>query len=116
MLTLADEDKKEALSLIKRFAALGFTFASTGLTTKFLKENGFATTHLGKASEGSNEVVDFIRAGKATYVINTRAILSGVHYIDGQKIRQAAIESAVQMMTALDTVRALLAVLEGERV
>ncbi|HCU56229.1 MAG TPA: carbamoyl-phosphate synthase large subunit, partial [Clostridiales bacterium] len=112
LLTLADEDKEEALPLIKRFAALGFSFASTGLSTLFLKEKGFATQHLGKPSEGSNEVEEFIRAGKATYVINTRAILSGVHYIDGETIRRAAIESNVQMMTSLDTVRALLSVLD----
>ena len=115
LLTLADEDKEEALPLIKRFAALGFSFASTGLSTKFLVEKGFATTHLGKPSEGSNEVEDYIRAGKATYVVNTRAILSGVHYIDGETIRRAAIESNVQMMTSLDTVRALLSVLEAHK-
>ena len=115
LLTLADEDKEEALPLIERFAALGFKFASTGLTTKFLQEKGYATTHLGKISEGSHEVENFIRAGKATYVVNTRAILSGVHEGNGETIRRAAIESAVQMMTALDTVRALLSVLEGER-
>ena len=115
LLTLADEDKEEALPLIKRFAALGFSFASTGLSTKFLVEKGFQTTHLGKPSEGSNEVEEYIRAGKATYVVNTRAILSGVHYIDGETIRRAAIESAVQIMTSLDTVRALLSVLESKK-
>ena len=115
LVTLADEDKEEALPLIKRFAALGFRFASTGLSTKFLLEKGFETIHLGKASEGSTEVKDFILAGKATYVINTRAILSGVHYIDGVEIRRAAIESSTQMMTSLDTVKALLSILEGER-
>lgn len=114
LITLADEDKEEAYPLILSFANLGFTFASTGLSTKFLSEKGIPTRHLGKASEGSSEVTDFIRAGKATYVINTRAILSGVHYIDGVEIRRAAIESNTQMMTSLDTVRALLSVL-GER-
>ena len=116
LVTLADEDKEEALPLIRRFAALGFSFASTGLSTKFLVEKGFATRHLGKASEGSTEVRDFIRSGGATYVINTRAILSGVHYVDGAEIRRAAIESNTQIMTSLDTVKALLSVLENERV
>ena len=113
LVTLADEDKEEALPLIKRFAALGFSFASTGLSTKFLTEKGFTTHHLGKATEGSTEVIDFILAGKATYVINTRAILSGVHEGNGVTIRRAAIESNTQMMTSLDTVRALLSVLES---
>ena len=112
LITLADEDKKEALPLIEKFASLGFDFASTGLSTKFLREHGFETKHLGKISEGSHEVIDFIRSGKASYVVNTRAILSGVHYADGYNIRRAAIEHNVAMMTSLDTVKVLLDVLK----
>ena len=47
-----------------------------------------------------------------SYVINTRAILSGVHYGDGVAIRRTAIENGVTMFTSLDTVRVLLDVLE----
>ena len=47
-----------------------------------------------------------------SYVINTRAILSGVHYEDGVAIRRCAVENGVTMLTALDTVRVLLDVLE----
>ena len=45
-------------------------------------------------------------------MINTRAILSGVHYEDGLAIRRTAIENNVTMFTSLDTVRVLLDVLE----
>ena len=47
-----------------------------------------------------------------SYVINTRAILSGVHYGDGVAIRCCAAEHNVAMLTSLDTVRMLLDVLE----
>ena len=63
-------------------------------------------------SEGSEEVLHVIRSGYVSYVINTRAILSGVHYGDGAKIRQCATENNVTMFTSLDTVRVLLDVLE----
>ena len=51
-------------------------------------------------------------AGYVSYVINTRAILSGIHYEDGLAIRRTAIENNVTMFTSLDTVRVLLDVLE----
>ena len=57
-------------------------------------------------------MLDSIRAGYVSYVINTRAILSGVHYEDGAAIRRCAIENGVTMLTALDTVKVLLDVLE----
>ncbi|MBQ1514824.1 MAG: hypothetical protein IIZ51_03135, partial [Lachnospiraceae bacterium] len=60
----------------------------------------------------SEEVLDSIRAGYVSYVICTRAILSGVHYVDGVAIRRCATENGVTMLTSLDTVRVLLDVLE----
>ena len=47
-----------------------------------------------------------------SYVINTRAVLSGIHDKDGAVIRRTAIENHVTMFTSLDTVRVLLDVLE----
>ena len=47
-----------------------------------------------------------------SYVINTRAILSGVHYEDGVAIRRCATENNVTIFTSLDTVKVLLDVLE----
>ncbi|MBQ7261458.1 MAG: carbamoyl-phosphate synthase large subunit [Lachnospiraceae bacterium] len=112
LVTLADEDKEEALPLIKRFYELGFNIEATSLTAEFLRERGIRTKLLHKLSEGSREVLDVIKAGYVSYVINTRAILSGVHYGDGAAIRRTAIENGVTMFTSLDTVRVLLDVLE----
>jgi len=110
--TLADEDKEEALPLARRFYDMGFNIEATTVTANFLRDHGVRTRLLHKPSEGSSEVVDAIRAGYVSYVINTRAILSGFHTIDGAAIRRAATESGVTMLTSLDTVRVLLDVLE----
>ncbi|MBO6052331.1 MAG: ATP-grasp domain-containing protein, partial [Clostridia bacterium] len=110
--TLADEDKEEALPLARRFYDMGFDIEATTVTANFLRDHGVRTRLLHKPSEGSSEVVDAIRAGYVSYVINTRAILSGFHTIDGAAIRRAATESGVTMLTSLDTVRVLLDVLE----
>ncbi|MBQ5318738.1 MAG: hypothetical protein J6K17_06560, partial [Oscillospiraceae bacterium] len=81
-------------------------------TANFLKEHGIRTRVRRKLSEGSEEILDSIRAGYVSYVINTRAILSGVHYEDGAAIRRCAIENNVTVLSSLDTVKVLLDVLE----
>ena len=112
MVTLANEDKKEALPLIRRFYDMGFNIEATVGTANFLKENGIRTRVRGKISEGSEEILDSIRAGYVSYVINTRAIFSGNHAADGAAIRRCAAENAVTTFTSLDTVRIVLDVLE----
>ena len=112
IVTLADEDKEEALPLVRRFYDMGFNIEATTMTALFLKEHGIRTRIRKKLSEGSEEILDSIRAGYVSYVINTRAILSGVHYEDGAQIRRCAIENGITMLTSLDTVRVLLDVLE----
>ncbi|MBQ6543114.1 MAG: hypothetical protein IJL77_01880, partial [Clostridia bacterium] len=61
---------------------------------------------------GSEEILDAIRGGNVSYVINTRAVLSGIHYEDGEAIRNCATENGITMFTSLDTVRVFLDVLE----
>lgn len=112
LVTLADEDKEEAIPLIRRFYNMGFNIEATSGTAAVLKENGIRTRVRGKISEGSDEILESIRAGYVSYVINTRAILSGVHYEDGVEIRRAATENNVTIFTSLDTVKVLLDVLE----
>lgn len=110
--TVADEDKEEALPLLKRFYDLGFNIAATIGTASLLAEHGIKSKVLRKLSEGSEEILEEIRSGQVSYVINTRAIFSGVHYDDGVAIRKCTIQNNITMLTSLDTVRALLDVLE----
>ena len=108
--TIADNDKEEALPLIRRFYQLGFNIEATEGTAKFLKENGIRTHTLTKISEGSEEIPEALRQGHIAYVINTKD--PGSNENDGLKIRQIATEYNVTMFTALDTVKVLLDVLE----
>ena len=110
--TLADEDKEEALPLAKRFYDMGFNIEATTMTALYFKDHGIRCRLRHKLSEGSTEILDSISAGYVSYVINTRAILSGVHYEDGVAIRRCASEHRITTFTSLDTVRVLLDVLE----
>ena len=111
-MTLADDDKAEALPLVRRFYDMGFNIEATVGTAKFLKEHGIRTRIRRKLSEGSEEILDSIRAGYVSYIINTRALRSSTHYEDGVAIRRCASENNVTLFTSLDTVRVLLDVLE----
>ncbi|MFR5865085.1 MAG: hypothetical protein ACLUFV_07900 [Acutalibacteraceae bacterium] len=111
VVTLADEDKERRC----RWSAahdMGFNIEATIGTADFLKQHGIRTRVRRKLSEGSEEILDSIRAGYVSYVINTRAILSGVHYEDGVAIRSCATQHNITMLTSLDTVKMLLDVLE----
>ncbi len=112
LFTLADEDKEEGVPLARRFLDLGFNIEATTVTAQYFKERGIKTRLLHKLSEGSDEMLRSIRSGYVSYVVNTRAILSGVHYEDGSALRSCAIENGVTLFTSLDTVRILLDVLE----
>ena len=112
LVSVADEDKIETIPLVRRFYEMGFNIEATTLTAEYLQEAGIRTRVLHKPSEHSEEMLDSIRAGYVSYVINTRAILSGVHYGDGVALRRLAAQNNVVMLTSLDTVRMLLDVLE----
>ena len=110
--TIADDDKEEALPLIRRFYNLGFNIQATKGTAEFLKKNGIRTHTLGKIGEGSDEIPEAIRQGHIAYVINTRDISSTGNMSDGYEIRRCATENNVTIFTSLDTVRVLLDVLD----
>ena len=115
LVTLADRDKEEALPLIRRFYNMGFNIEATHGTAMFLKANGIRTRVKKKLNEGSEEILDSIRGGYVTYVINTRDLSAsgGMNTVsDGVEIRRCAVENGVTIFTALDTVRVLLDVLE----
>lgn len=110
--TVADDDKEEALPLIRRFYNLGFNIEATRGTAKFLKDHGIRTRSLKKISQDKDQIPDALRQGHIAYVINTRDIIEGKAVSDGQLIRQIAAENNVTLFTSLDTVKVLLNVLE----
>ena len=110
--TVADEDKQEALPLIRRFYDLGFNIEATAGTAEFLKSHGIRTRVKKKLSQGSEEILYSLRQGYVTYVISTRDINSASEETDGFIIRRCAVENNVTMFSSLDTVRVLLDVLE----
>ena len=109
--TIADQDKEAALPLIKRFYDLGFNVEATKGTAEFLKGHKIKTRVKRKISQGSDEILESIRKGYVTYVINTTSA-DDASNDDGRMIRRCAIDNNIAVFTCLDTVKVLLDVLE----
>ena len=110
--TISDEDKEEALPLIRRFYQLGFNIEATPGTALFLRKDGIKTRIRAKVDDGSTEILDAIRSGFVSYVINTMDVRCEDVHTGSSQIRRCAVENGVTVLTSLDTVRVLLDVLE----
>ncbi|WP_028595796.1 carbamoyl-phosphate synthase large subunit [Paenibacillus assamensis] len=109
--TVADKDKEEAAKLMQGFSRLGYKLIATGGTATALEEAGLLVTRIQKLTEGTPNILDLIRNGEAHFVVNT--LTKGkTPERDGFRIRREAVENGVVCMTSLDTVRALLEMLE----
>ncbi|MFS0727635.1 carbamoyl-phosphate synthase large subunit [Paenibacillus sp. 1P07SE] len=105
--TVSDKDKAEAIEILRGFYELGYNLIATGGTAKALEEAGMRVTRVNKLSEGSPNILDLLRGGQAHFVVNT--LTKGkTPERDGFRIRREAVENGVVCMTSLDTVRALL--------
>ena len=111
IVTVADKDKDEAVELMTGFKRLGYKIYATGGTADALNKAGLDVTTVHKLSEGTPNILDLIRTGEAQYVFNT--LTKGkLPQRDGFRIRREAVENGVVCMTSLDTVRALLIMLD----
>ncbi len=105
LVSISDEEKAEAVPILRRYADLGFTLVATGGTHRLLVENGIAAESINKISDGSPHVLDAIFSRTVDLVINNAV---GPREIsDGYRIRRAAVETSVACLTSLDTARAL---------
>ena len=112
LLTIEDNDKAQILPLAKRFLAIGYRILATSGTAAFLEENGLHPTVVAKLHEqGQPAILDVIKDKHVDLVINTMGH-DDEKNSDGFIIRQTAIEHHVPLLTALDTVNALLRSLE----
>lgn len=111
LVTVSDKDKEESMDIIRGFYDLGFKLLATSGTAAYLEGAGMKVTTVNKVREGSPNLLDMIRSGEASIVINT--LTKGkTPERDGFRIRREAVENGVVCLTSLDTARALLRVIE----
>jgi len=114
--TIADKDKQEAIPILKGFYELGFKLIATQGTATALREAGIEVESVKKMNEGSPNIVDLIRQGKADFIVNTLSH-GRDQFSDGFVIRRAAVELSVPCLTSLDTLKVMQEVIaEGENI
>ena len=93
--------------MAKKFTELGFRFVATEGTLKVLEANNIPVQKVKKISEGVPNILDMIRSGLIDLVINTPTKANDATR-DGFRIRRAAIEASVTVLTSLDTAKGML--------
>ena len=112
ILTVRDEDKEEAVEIGRRFAAIGYRIFATAGTAAALKAGGVKAIAVRKIEQESPNLLDLILGHEIDLVIDTPA-QGAEHAKDGCVIRRNAIETGVNVLTAMDTARALITSLEN---
>ncbi len=111
IMTVRDEDKEEAVEIAKRFEALGYNIFATKGTARALMEADVQVRMTRKIEQESPNILDLILGHQIDLVIDTPS--QGVeHSRDGFVIRRNAIETGVNVLTAIDTAKALVDSLE----
>ena len=112
IMTVRDEDKPEAVEIGRRFEKIGYRIFATESTARALKEGGVKAIPVRKIEQESPNLLDLILGHEIDLVIDTPA-QGAEHSRDGFVIRRNAIETGVNVLTAMDTARALITSLEN---
>ncbi len=111
IITVKDSDKGEIIDIARRYEKLGYIIYATRSTADTLNENGVKARKVNRISQESPTVIDLILGHKIDLVIDTPT-QGRDKSRDGFLIRRTAIETGVNVITALDTAKALVTSLE----
>ncbi len=112
IITVRDSEQQEMLPVARRFEQLGYKIYATRGTARMLKENGVHAIRTNKIEQDSPNLMDLILGHRIDLVIDIPE--QGVeHAKDGFIIRRNAIETGVNVLTAVDTAEALVTSLEN---
>ncbi len=112
IMTVRDEDHADAVEIGRRFEKIGYHIFATSGTARALNEAGVKATPVRKIEQESPNLLDLILGHKIDLVIDIPA-QGAEHSQDGFVIRRNAIETGVNVLTAIDTAHALITSLEN---
>ena len=102
---MRDGDKLSAVLIARDLAGLGFSILATRGTAQVLRAHGFEVTLVNKVAEGRPHVVDMIKNGEVSFIVNTvedtRTAIS-----DSRSIRTTALAQRVTYYTTVAGARA----------
>jgi carbamoyl-phosphate synthase large subunit len=105
------QDKAAALEIAIRLHGLGFLIEATQGTGTYLQENGVHATLVNKVKEGRPHIVDHIKNGEISLVVNT--VGSQASHVDSASIRREALQHNVCYFTTIRGARAAIMGIEA---
>ena len=114
LLSVADKDKEEVRSIARDLAEMGFELVGTSETAHHISEAGLPIADVPGPGEGLPNVIDLIRSGDVSLVINTPT-KGRRPETAGFRIRRAAVDYKVPCLTSLDTARAVVSVMKARQ-
>jgi carbamoyl-phosphate synthase large subunit len=103
--SVRDEDKPRTVEIARKLASLGFSLVATRGTAAALAAAGLSVTPVNKVQEGRPHIVDMIKNGEISFIVNT-VEEKRVAVRDSYVIRRAALQERVPIFTTLDGARA----------
>jgi carbamoyl-phosphate synthase large subunit len=107
LLTVKDEDKPEILPIARSMEELGMCLYATGGTCDYLHVHGVSCRKVRCIADGSPNILDQIESGTFDLIVNTPGH-DHSHNRDGFRIRRAAAERSIPVVTAVDTAQAVI--------
>jgi len=104
-ISVRDEDKPRTVDIARKLAQLGFSLVATRGTAEVMAAAGLAVTPVNKVQEGRPHIVDMIKNGEISLIVNT-VEEKRVAVRDSYVIRRAALQERVPIFTTLDGARA----------
>jgi carbamoyl-phosphate synthase, large subunit len=113
MFTVADKHKPAALELAKRMAECGYTIIATAGTNKYFEAHGLKAETVGKIGQQDDVILQLLNEGAIQFVVNTLTDRKSSDLIEADfLIRRYAVENNVACLTSLDTVEAIVQIME----
>ena len=110
-ISVNDSDKLNAIPLARDLVELGFDIVATQGTAKELKRNGLKAESVYKVGEGRPNVVDGIKNGDISLVINTP--YGAMARYDEEAIGRASIQKGIVAITTLSAASAAIRALRS---
>ena len=104
-ISVREADKSGAVEVARSMVQLGFTLLATRGTAAVISAAGVAVVVVNKVAEGRPHIVDMIKNGEVTLIINTVDSKPSVMR-DSYSIRHAALQGRVTYFTTLAGARA----------
>ncbi len=102
--TVNDDDKANAVPIVRRLHEMGFEVLATEGTARHLRSRGIPTRRVLKVYEGRPNAIDLLLSGEIQLLINTP--LGKLTQQDDYQIRQAALQHRVPYTTTLSAASA----------